>query len=71
MARTIQKIKAYVLIFFSVNLITLQKLLLQLNKKKNKKGFLFKTAYYISNISNLCLGVALKESEDLYKKYGN
>jgi hypothetical protein len=72
MANFIQKIKTYFLMMIAINLISLQKALLVLNKKKNKKGFLFNITCYISNISNVCLAIALKESETLLnKKYGN
>lgn len=64
--------KVFVLITISVNLITLQKLIIKINKRKNKRGVFFKIAYYISVLSNLCLGLCLKDSQEyVAKKYQN
>lgn len=59
MVKTIQKTIAFSFLTISVNLITLQKILVKINRKKNKKRVICNMVKWISYIQNICLTVAL------------
>lgn len=59
MVKTIQKTIAFIFLTISVNLITLQKILVTINRKKNKKRIIYNMVKWISYIQNICLTIAL------------
>lgn len=51
--------------FLAINILSLQKFLTYKNKKKNKKGFLFKLSLLFSSFYKWCLDQVLNDSKKI------
>ena len=56
--------------FLAINSISLQKLLIHKNKKKNKRGFLFKISLSLSDFYKWCFEKVIKNSQKYANKCG-
>lgn len=56
--------------FLGINALSLQRLLIHQNKKKNKQGIVFKLSVSLSGFYNWCFDKVMKTSQTYAKKYG-